>query len=554
MTRLSDSLRGLADRAPVDTVGISTSAATRRIYRGRQLRAAANATAGVGVAAVIAVAAINPAFTSADSNVAEAAVGAPESHKLAGPAFDIAGAGEFAWGQCGTQPFNADVPALSAVWSLTLGDIDADVEQGNTVTAAVTIARTDGTSATSGESPGTTVMVLWNGIVVGTTQGLGADPAVQSSTDSASTLDVPVDLVNCWDSTPLPAGSYEMVAYQDFYSTSDEILTADGTLSDPGEAGIVGPIALPVSERVVSNTVELTVAGEIPEDPFGAYLSPAAPAIVYPDDYLTPAVARDQFASRVTTDVWDMATGTQRVVKTGDSAVTSDENTWLDTYYGCSADGVTTPSFPAASADWPLVKVDSSIPPSVGVSYGWVVDGNPEVQVSVTNTSDYTLPGFWGQPNTTMYLVKNGKVVAVSYLSSIDPNSYAYTTSTDGLLAPDASLDGSYLWRDVNGCWSGTAQSTVTSGTYTVLMAQDIYVDNGTGGYGGPVMYVDDQAPLDGEALIAREDPALIGGSAVAPQRTDAATSTMIAPAPFNGDFDWLSFQVWTSLGQVTIA
>ena len=46
MTRLSDSLRGAADRAPIGDVTVSTSAASRRIYRGRRLRAAANATAG----------------------------------------------------------------------------------------------------------------------------------------------------------------------------------------------------------------------------------------------------------------------------------------------------------------------------------------------------------------------------------------------------------------------------------------------------------------------------------------------------------------------------
>ena len=72
MTRLSDSLRGLADRAPVGEVTVSTSAASRRIYRGRRLRAAANATAGAGMVAVIALATIHPGMGSADLSTANA--------------------------------------------------------------------------------------------------------------------------------------------------------------------------------------------------------------------------------------------------------------------------------------------------------------------------------------------------------------------------------------------------------------------------------------------------------------------------------------------------
>ena len=131
MTRLSDSLRGLADRAPVDEVGVSTSDATRRIHRGRRLRAAANATAGAGVAAVIALAAIHPGLGSTGTS-ADAALGsgAPEGAKVAGPGFDASGASQLAWGQCGTRPFDTYTPSPSEIFSLTLGDIGAEVEQG----------------------------------------------------------------------------------------------------------------------------------------------------------------------------------------------------------------------------------------------------------------------------------------------------------------------------------------------------------------------------------------------------------------------------------------
>ena len=632
MTRLSDSLRGLADRAPVGEVGVSTSAATRRIYRGRRLRAAANATAGAGLVAVIALAAIHPGMGSADSSTANAALApAPaEGGKAAAPIAGGATDARLAWGACGTSPFNAEVPAVSDKFSLALGEIGAEVDQGATIKAALTVTRSaDVTSAFT--STGSNYMVLWDGIVVGTAQDSTLDPAVQSLADGTAKLNSQIDLVNCWDGTPLPPGDYKLVAYQDFYPQSTQPvptiepstlpvdpsalpvepsasqLPVDPTLApvnpaplEPtaspdapiavdggavaGNTGVVGPATGTVvtgapAERAVSNTVKLVIAGDAPKDPFGAYLSPAAPAVVYPDDYLTPAAARDEYAARATAGTWDMAAGSQRVVKTGDSLTANDQNAWVNSYYGCSADGTSVPSFPSASADWSLLKVDATLPGSVRVSYGWVVDGNPEVKVSVKNISGHTLPGFWGQPNSTMYLVKDGKVVATSYLTPTDPNGNTTTTSSDGLLAPDASLSGDYLWRDVNGCWLGSSQASLKPGTYTVLMEQDVYLNDGSGGSGGPIMYLDGKRPIDGTST-GIEIPNLgapntgasgggtagstaIGGPVPAPAVPEARVATppsaapdaptVIAPAPSEGSNDWLSLQVWTSLGKVTV-
>ncbi len=556
MTRLSDSLRGLADRAPVDAVGISTSAATRRIYRGRRLRAAANATAGVGVAAVIALAAINPATTSADSNVA--AAGAPESDKLAGPAFDMSGASELAWGQCGTQLFDAEVPAVTDAWSLKLGEIGTDVDLGSTVTAPLTATRSGDPTVDAYTTTGPTFMVLWNGVVVGTAVNPVIDSSPQDLSDDEAILDSQIDLVNCWDGTALPAGSYELVAYLDFYPSAPALPVVEPVVEptlmplDPeGIATDVVPFEAAV-ERAVSNTVPFTVAGEVPEDPFGAYLTPAAPAIVYPDDYLTPSAAREEFDARSTASVWTMEAGTQRVVKSGDSAAGYDEDAWLNNYYGCSADGTSTQGFPATSADWSLLNVEAPLPSSVGVSYGWVVDGNPEVTVSLTNTSGHTLPGFWGEPSGSLYLVKDGQVVATSYLSPVNQYGTAVSPSSDGLLSPAAVLSGTYLWRDVSACWLGDAQGSVAAGTYTVLTLQEIYLDNGTSGYGGPIMYSDVMRsegdagggnPLDKPAIQSSPEGVVDAGD----------TSMLIAPAPVDENYDWLSLQVWTSLGQVTI-
>ncbi|NYI40287.1 hypothetical protein [Demequina lutea] len=644
MTRLSDSLRGLADRAPVDGAGVSASAAARRIYRGRRLRAVANATAGVGVVTVIALAAINPGMGAADSSTANAALPSAQvaGGKVAAPGFDASGASQLAWGQCGTSPFDAEVPAVSNRFSVALGEIGAEVDQGTTVKAALTVTRSADV-ANAYQSQGANFMVLWDGVVVGTADGSTLDPEVQSLADGTAKESSQIDLVNCWDGTPLPAGNYTLVAYEDFYlsdqpgptieptplpvdptlapveptATPGVPIPVDGGVNTTatigggttssgaavqgvpdqgttssnggpvtGNTGVVGPAPVASADRAVSNTVKLVIAGDVPKDPFGAYLTPAAPAVVHPADYLTPASARDEYTARATTGTWDMAAGSQRVVRTGDSLAANDQNAWTDSYYGCSADGTTVPSFPATSADWPLLAVDATLPGSVGVSYGWVVDGNPEVKVSVKNISGHTLPGFWGQPNTTMYLVKDGKVVATSFLAPTDPNATSTPMSSDGLLAPGTSLSGTYLWRDVNGCWMGSAQVTVTPGTYTVLMEQDVYLDNGNSGSGGGIAYLGGKsatgggdsgvgtsgignsgvgstgAPSIAQGAVATPPiaegpvatPPIAEGPVATPQGPTADAPNLIAPTPpADGSYDWLSLQVWTSLGAVTV-
>jgi len=581
MTRLSDSLRGLADRAPLDGVGVSTSVATRRIRRGQRLRGAANATAGLGAAAVIALAVIHPgtgSLSSADSAMtAESAVGDREAMA---PTFDAAGSSQLAWGLCGSRPFDYEVPMASDAFSLELGEIGTEVEGGSTITTALTVTPSTDAAESTFQSFGPAYMVLWDGMVVGTGQG---SPAVemQDFTDYTGTRDGQLDLVNCWDGTPLPGGDYELVAYQDFYSdvatdptlppvaddpppltpvdpapepddaavtggATDAVAPDRDSTAEAVEPGFVGPAADAPADRAVSNRVRLTVAGDAVEDPFGQYIDQPAPAVVYPDDYLTPSTARDEYAARAVTGAWDMAAGSQRVIKSGDSLTQDDESSWLEGYYGCSLDGITTPSFPTTSANWPLLSVDATLPGSVGVSYGWVINDNPAVNLTVTNTSGYTLPGFWGEPSSALYLVKDGKVVATSYLTPVDPNGLLNSPSPDGLLEPDASLSGSFLWRDVNGCWTGDTPSTVSPGTYTILSEQDIYLDNGSPSPDGPVFYED-------TARSATTDSTFGSDASVTSEDAPADLPIAIAPAPSDGDFEWVSLQVWTSLGTVTL-
>ena len=245
-------------------------------------------------------------------------------------------------------------------------------------------------------------------------------------------------------------------------------------------------------------------------------------------------------------------------------------------YYGCPTDG-TSGTFPSRSANLGWLDVTASLPSSVHVSYGWIVDGNPLVKMSVKNTSPWTLPGFYGQPNAVMYLVRDGRVVAQAYPVSPDQGSRGvpvmgkaetsvssdmmFAPGGDGYLKAGDSLSGDYLWRDVNGCWSNNGSSAVTPGTYTLLTMQDVFV-------GGGIMYTmggDSAGGFAGSGGGTATVPGAFGGAADAsgtsavepgpiatpmPAETPGAIG---APGPAPDQQDFASFQVWTSLGTVTV-
>ena len=64
----------------------------------------------------------------------------------------------------------------------------------------------------------------------------------------------------------------------------------------------------------------------------------------------------------------------------------------------------------------------AKLPSSVHLSYGWVVDGNPVVSLSVTNTTKSSLPGFYAGSAPRLVLVKDGRVVAEAYPVNPDQN------------------------------------------------------------------------------------------------------------------------------------
>jgi len=317
--------------------------------------------------------------------------------------------------------------------------------------------------------------------------------------------------------------------------------TADGTIGGDGL-----PSDAVTFTRVVSAPLDFVVAGDVPEDPFGQYRPQPVAPIETPDDLLTSAAAREGFAARVTSTPWAMEVGSQRVLKVNDSAEQDNEIAWQQNYFGCGWGVDQNVGFPATSATWDLLDVTADIPSRIDVSYGWVVEGNPTIDLTVTNVSGHTLPGYWGtEPNTSLVLVRDGKVVAEGYPVPARRDNQVLEVEQNGMLSPGDSLGGSYLWRDVNGCFNGTEQELVGPGTYTVLNVQSISFDSGRVYYD---TYTDGGVPepaFDNPAI--RKDTATSRDASVSsdPARPD------IAPAP--DDYDWIELQVWTSLGTITV-
>lgn len=501
MTRLSDSLRGLADRAPIDHATVSVAGAARRIQRGRRLRAAANVTAGVGVAAVVALAAIHPGGTTplsaADSADTREGAGAT-APAIASAEDAVAGWG---WGACGTRPFDDDFVDVS-------GTAEFFVELTNTVAEPATVVSANATIVPSGSvddisaADTATVVIFWDGYAV------ARETVPVEYVDATAPIEAP--LINCWDGAELPGGDYEMVVVQEVSFALPE---------EPAETADVVPAL--GTEQLVSNVMSIQITGDRYDNPFDVYLF--GQPVEYPDDYLTPATARAEYAAHATLEPWNMAPGTQRVVMSYDGLNAEQFTSGNPAYFGCPWEGTMAGTFPQESAKWDLLAVTARLPQRLSLSYGWIVDDNPEVSMSVSNVSEFSLPGFWSEPNSSITLVKDGKVVGESYLTSINRSEPAGLTNEDGMLASGATLDGRYLWRDLTGCWTGDAPSTVESGTYTVLNVQSLYLDSGAAGMPAEP-YLSDLAEGEARGSIA------------------------VMPA-----MDYVEIQVWTSLGTITV-
>ncbi|WP_084099495.1 hypothetical protein [Demequina sp. NBRC 110051] len=606
--KLSDALRGAADGAPVDGVTVSTADASRKVARRRALRTGSNGAVAVGAVAILGVGIIGPSFASAgdedrfaagdmatEESAPAAGGGAPEG-MASGEADGAAGDSMLAspW-LCGSD-FSADDPAWA--YGDTSG-VTFEVSEAVATDGGYEIERNLTASRPVDMISGGDYVVTWDGVIVGSY--LEPDPLVYGPADEPSLpagevyerLDPATDFsslqswqsiaaVNCWDGAALPAGDYEVHLAQ--------------TLAYPADAATELPSdsTMPELFRVAAGPVSLTIAGEKVDDPFGAYLGTAEPEplpepteTIAPDPVdpgtpvepkpdplpteptdrlgsqaLTPDVARQMFQSAATDDSWDMAAGSYRwILNDGTSGVYR--------FFGCSWGGGDGATFPERSSTMELLDVDVTAPASLSVSYGFVVDGNPEISASVTNVSDYAIANFWGlQPQ--LYLARDGRIVAEGYPQSIDRNGdmvimreeagmAADAVAPDGAemliapapetgaLTPSTSASGTYLWRDVNRC-DGNGGG-VEAGTYTLLTATSVNVSSYDAQYyeGGAV---DDSALLTPQVEpLVPETGTLEGGG------TSSSSADVAEPAPDTAvvNSDWVDLQRWTSLGTITV-
>ncbi|MDN4476382.1 hypothetical protein QQX09_10995 [Demequina sp. SYSU T00192] len=629
--KLSDALRGAADRAPLDGLAIDTRRAQRRVTTQRGLRTGSGGVLAGGMVVVlgfgISGAVSGSSASSGDDATRDEAAAVTEDSAggFAGEADggEMAGSSALAWGLCGQElPFLDSTGAPVELEATVTGEPAVGEELA--VTATTTVV-----TGGSFETFGLDGVVLWDGIVVGTlgsgdVDGVSLVDLVEGSTTSE---DLGVPLENCWDGEPLPASKYELVLTQEYYATAvDEppvVEPAEPTdpATDPatpeavdseepgggeavdGEAGATGGDDAVVDDeagssvgsdatdmpgsvvaaggpalRAIAPPVGFVVAGDAVDEPFAAYLRvdepepvPTTPAN---EDALDAATARMLYRDALA-GPWDMAAGTQRWIVSGDST-----GALPSTWFGCAWDG--DGGFPARSAAMDLLDVAVDAPATIDVSYGWIVDGNPALTSRVANASAWDLDSFWDARSVQLALVRDGRVVAEAYPVSpyqhgdvaiaepaigadgaedatiaIEPYGYS-----EGGLARGESVESTLLWRDVNGCWSDSGQTAVDPGTYTLLAMHYLSVG------GGDLVYMDgsDEALLEeqsardadlGGTLGSDDEPLL-----VEPDSTDAgeatigggATGSAIAPAPDVFEvYDAVDFQVWTSLGTVTV-
>ncbi len=615
MTKLSDALHGAADRAPVSDASVSVAAASRRVRVQRGARMGGNALAGAGAAALIAIGVINP--TAASEEVATAL---PAPAEDGGSSLSSDAAAEMSrladWGYCGSYPLQ-DWGYGDGAFSLTVDWAEnQEVEGGST--ASVPYSLTASTNASVEQdirASHASAVVLWDGMVVAVAVPAdGSELTVLELPEGASLeLVTMAEFVSCFDGQPLPASKYDLLVSQSFAyydetaieplpapepepapEPSIEVLPPNAdpeTSVDPGvpsiepdpatdplvtelpdakdESGGADVTSLEIEPyvydqfRTTGEPIPFIIAGDPVEDPFGQYIPEPWVPPVLPDDFLTPQLARDLFSTSAQNNVWGMEPGTSRWIMQSDD---SEGRGWNDTdpalgqpversFYGCSwGDGEA--GFPEVSADLGWLDVQAEFPSRLGVSYGWVIDNNPEVAISVTNASEFSIPGFYGQPSRNVYLIKDGVVVAEGWPTEI--NRYgdtadiqdaelaarqsegstatvepAFAASPEGdqanwgELAPGESLAGSYLWREVNTCWSENGPAELRAGEYTLLIQQSVHLET----YVGDVLY---GAPEPGIAIDPEPDTI-----SIAPER--------------DSSYQWVELQMWASLGTVTV-
>ncbi|HEX7589973.1 MAG TPA: hypothetical protein VF362_03230, partial [Demequinaceae bacterium] len=218
MTKLSDLLRGAADRAPLGDASVSIGRAARRVRAQRGVRAAGNSVAGLGAVALAVLGIVQPgsAMNSAQRDSAALAPGAaPVAGAQAPKDSMIASDGRgMAWGTCGSFPLQdygtTGTDALSIVPRF---DTPAMPDGGSTLDIPVIVTANQAFDVTTN---GPDAVVLWQGMVVAVPSASQAEQSLTLAKGDTTQSVVSLPLVDCFTGAPLPASTYDLVVSQAF--------------------------------------------------------------------------------------------------------------------------------------------------------------------------------------------------------------------------------------------------------------------------------------------------------------------------------------------------
>ncbi|WP_084104724.1 hypothetical protein [Demequina sp. NBRC 110056] len=271
--KLSDALRGAADRAPMGDAHVSVEAVTGRVRRQRAVRTGSAGVLGAGACAVLAFGAMGPLanLSGSDESTADMAVAGEAMEETGATAYDggadsalarpaeqwwcgstfSAEDGTWAWGDASGVTFELGEPAIDGT----------ELQLPHTLTVDRPVDLISSPDA----------LIVWDGIVVGRVVGDSPfeygpadepmlpddvyerlDPATEFTSLEQTTV---LEAANCWDGAPLPAGKYEVhqawtLAYADGTSEPAPIETPEEVPSDE----LVGPTPDDVPQEDIEGT------------------------------------------------------------------------------------------------------------------------------------------------------------------------------------------------------------------------------------------------------------------------------------------------------------
>jgi hypothetical protein len=479
MARLSDLMWHAIWHAPID----ETITAESAVARVRARRMARWGSIGGGFAVVAGVVGLNvliPALAAdADAHAAPGALGpSPTASQVPLTAYELLDAW---WGQCETDPLATYPPGDTDLFSLT-----ADLEPGIVVDPGDPLELTTILTALVDSdvlTDGVDAVILYDGLVVGSWMShdiVQLSSHVEGET-SAVALSVPLNV--CGSTTELGAGDYQLVVSQGYSTNIGGDEPQDGGSSE-------------LAPRVTAEPIPFTISGDPQTNPLhqiGETVVVYSDAPRMPENLLDTREARQLFEPLMVENTWSMAPGTSRwIVPQYDYP----DDSYSYNYYGpyaqltpCTMSGLIDHVFPSVSADVDLFTQTVSLPASVGLRYGWIVRDDPLIEVTQRNTSEFYIPNSTFLSQVSLYLFRGGILAGYGYavnvngyvvpetdspplnLADVDPAEYY------GLIPPQSSDHGSFVWQDLHACSSTGEASSLSPGTYTVVTANNFYLD-----------------------------------------------------------------------------